>query len=72
MQAAGASGGAPVLPYLIIAGNGKCHLQVMELHRADGVEPVHYLLRGEQDRTESFPRAAEGASKLTQLHPALS
>lgn len=49
-----------MLPYLIIAGNGKCYLQVMELHRADGVEPVHYLLRMEQDRTERLARATVG------------
>lgn len=49
-----------MLPYLIITGNRKCYLQVMELHRADGVEPVHHLLRMEQDRTESLARATVG------------
>lgn len=48
---------ALVLPYLIITGNGKCYLQIMELHRANGIEPVHYLLRMEKDRTESLARA---------------
>lgn len=48
---------ALVLPYLIIAGNGKCYLQIMELHRANGIEPVHYLLRTEKDGTESLVRA---------------
>lgn len=51
---------ALVLPYLIIAGNGKCYLQIMELHRANGIEPVHYLLRTEKDRTESLGRATAG------------
>lgn len=46
-----------MLPYLIIAGNGKCYLQIMELHRANGIEPVHYLLRTEKDGTESLARA---------------
>lgn len=48
---------ALVLPYLIIAGNRKCYLQVMELHRANGIEPVYHLLRKEKDRTESLARA---------------
>lgn len=46
-----------VLPYLIITGNGKCYLQIMELHGANGIEPVHYLLRMEKDRTENLSRA---------------
>jgi len=29
----------------------------MELHRANGIEPVHYLLRTEKDRTESLAEA---------------
>lgn len=54
-----------VLPYLIIAGYGKCYLQVMELHRANGIEPVHYLLKTKQNRTKSFEQQS-----ATQTHPA--
>lgn len=41
---------ALVLPYLIIAGYGKCYFQVMELHRANGIEPVHYLLKTKRNK----------------------
>lgn len=58
-----------VLPYLIIAGYGKCYLQIMELHGPNGIEPVHYLLKIKQDRTESLGTATvshSNSSSCTQ------
>lgn len=58
-----------VLPYLIIAGYGKCYLQIMELHGPNGIEPVHYLLKIKQNRTESLGTATvshSNSSSCTQ------
>lgn len=60
-----------VLPYLIIAGYGKCYLQIMELHGPNGIEPVHHLLKIKQERTESLGTATvrhSNSSSCTQRY----